>query len=105
MAERSSASRTVSRTKCARCPGGARSCADGGNSQFWSISQGQKVFGIPEENHGSPIKASRYVDRLPGDGVGVIRCLYLEICTPGVAVRASTPYIRLVRLVWFGLLS
>src|SRR5437667_11831362 len=47
IADRSNASLTVLRTKCATCPCGTKSSTEGGNIISCSISQSRKVFPMP----------------------------------------------------------
>src|ERR1700747_3045392 len=44
IAFRSNPSRTVSRIKCAVCPGGTKSCTEAGNSHTSSTSHGRKTL-------------------------------------------------------------
>src|SRR5689334_9526372 len=65
MAERSSSSATMSRTRCAGCPSGTNSCTEGGSSQASSTCQGRKLFVMPPSESPPP----RYVEPpqpLPG---------------------------------------
>src|SRR3954471_8212792 len=67
MAERSSSSTTMSRTRCAGCPSGTNSCTEGGSSQASSTFQGRKLFVMPpsESPHGLPVEPfTRYPDEL-----------------------------------------
>ena len=65
-------SRTVSRTKCAMCPAGTKSCTEAGNSHTSSTSHGRKTLLMPSS--GSNYQRSvhgdfcYYPDRLLGQG-------------------------------------
>src|SRR3712207_4860855 len=47
MAESSSSSATMSRTRCAACPSGTNSCTEGGSSQASSTFHARKCFVMP----------------------------------------------------------
>src|SRR4051812_17726222 len=72
MAERSSSSATMSRTRCAGCPSGTNSCTEGGSSQASSTFQGRKLFVMPTSesppaSHVEPLQPlpGLLADRLP----------------------------------------
>src|SRR5690349_15991232 len=65
MAERSSSSATMSRTRCAGCPLGTNSCTEGGSSQVSSTFQGRKLFVMPA-SESPPAPCVEPIQPLPG---------------------------------------
>src|SRR3712207_9238611 len=65
MAERSRASQTVPRTKCARCPGGTNSCTEGGKSQPWSTSHKRNTLAMSQVNHPATAPSRRLLGQAP----------------------------------------